>query len=221
MKMEINIDISDAQRKIDALRNVHTSKEMNQLVYRAFRRAASKTKTILKKEIPKEYAVTPGVVGKHIGSGKVKMDGGAGGGPSCSIPIRGHKGSIGGFFKAWGGMPGWASLRSRRYRIRTQILRDKISTLPTVMSQQGGNPPFINTGSKKKTTKKVKIKAKNKITVAFTRQGKARLPIAKVVGIAVPQMPMNRAQDAVQENIQAFLIERLEHEHAYLISRCR
>ena len=212
----LNIDISDAQRKIAALRTVHTDKEMKMLVYRAFRRAASKVKTILKQEIPKEYVVTSGVVGRHIGGGRVSTSGGAGGGPSCVIPIRGHKGSIGGFYGASGGAHGWNNVRFtkgrkikvRKYKITANIVREDTSTLPSEMKHQGGNPPFRNLGSKLGG-------------VTFTRKGKARFPIAKVVGIAVPQMPMNRAQDAVQENIQTFLIERLEHEHAYLISRCR
>lgn len=207
MKMEINIDISDATKKIEALQKVHTERELNQLVYRAFSRAASKTKTILKQEIPKEYMVTPAVVGKHIGNGKVSMGGGASG-PSCKIPIRGEKGTIGGFFKAKGGRRGWRSLRSGRYKVVGKIVKGNPSTLPSVMSHQGGNPPFRNYGSKLGG-------------VTFTRKGKARLPIAKVVGIAVPQMPMNRAQDAVQENIQSFLMKRLEHEHAQMIGKCR
>ena len=151
--------------------------------------------------------VTPAVVGKHIGNGKVSMGGGASG-PSCVIPIRGHKGSIGGFYGASGGAHGWRAARRGRYKVNAKILRGKVSTLPAVMSHQGGNPPFRNLGSKLGG-------------VTFTRKGKARFPIAKVVGIAVPQMPMNRAQAAVQENIQSFLMERLEHEHAQMIGKCR
>ena len=34
----------------------------------------------------------------------------------------------------------------------------------------------------------------------------------KVVGIAIPQMPMNRSQEEVQQDILDYMKERMEHE---------
>ena len=52
----LDIDISDAKKTIDALRAVHTEHEMNQLLYRAFKRTGGRVKTILRQEIPQDYA---------------------------------------------------------------------------------------------------------------------------------------------------------------------
>lgn len=203
----LDIDISDAQAKIDALRAVHTEREMNLLLYRTFKRTGAHVKTILRQDLPHEYEVTPGWVGQHVGSPRTTL-GGSGLGVSCCIPIDGTRGSIGGRFNARGGAHGWNTTKGKRYKISARIVKGQRSTLPEEMHHQGGNPPFRNLGS-------------SLGGAAFTRVGKDRLPIARVVGLAVPQMPLNRSQDEVQSDIMDTLMKRLEHEHAYIISKCR
>ena len=212
MAKYLDIDISDAKAKIEALRAVHTEREMNQLLYRAFKRTGGRVKTILRQEIPQDYEVKASWVGSHVGSPRTTI-GGGGMGVSCTIPIDGARGSIGGRFKADGGAPGWSTLKGKRYKINANIVKEKTSTLPSVMKHQGKNPPFINTSAPKLNG------------VAFTRTGKktknGKTQIVRVVGIGVPQMPLNRSKEDVQEDIMETLMKRLEHEHAYLISRCR
>lgn len=203
----LDIDISDAKAKIDALRAVHTEHEMNLLLYRAFRRTGGRVKTILRQDLPHEYEVTPGWVGQHVGSPRTTL-GGSGLGVSCCIPIDGARGSIGGRFRASGGAHGWNAAKGKRYKITTKIVKGQTSTLPGKMRSQGGNPPFRNLGS-------------SLGGATFTRIGKDRLPIARVVGLAVPQMPLNRSRDEVQSDIMDTLMKRLEHEHAYIIGKCR
>lgn len=203
----LDIDISDAKKTIDALRAVHTEHEMNQLLYRAFKRTGGRVKTILRQEIPQDYEVKASWVGSHVGSPRTTI-GGGGMGVSCSIPIDGSRGSIGGRFKASGGAHGWNAARGKRYKINAKIVKGQGSTLPSEMSHQGRNPPFRNLGS-------------SLGGATFTRTGKDRFPIARVVGLGVPQMPLNRSKEDVQEDIMETLMKRLEHEHAYLISRCR
>lgn len=201
----LEIDVSDAARMIKALRAVHTESEMRLLLRRVFVRTGKTVKRILKEELPKEYVVTPGWVGSQVGAPRM---GGGLGAIGCTIPITGKRGSIGGRYSASGGAHGWNAVRRGRYRINASIVRDGASTMPPVMSHQGGNPPFRNLGS-------------SLGGVAFTRKGKDRFPIAKVVGLAVPQMPLNRSKEDVQDEIMDTLMKRLEAEHAYLISRCR
>jgi len=203
----LDIDISDAQAMIDALRAVHTEREMNQLLYRACSRTGARVKTILKTELPKDYEVKPTWVGSHVGK-PVTQIGGGGLGVSCVIPSDGMRGSIGGMFNASGGAHGWNAKRGRRYKITTKLIKGQRSTLPSEMSHQGGNPPFRNLGSRLNG-------------VTFTRVGKDRFPIVRVVGLGVPQMPLNRSKDDVQEEIMDTLMKRLEHEHAYIIGKCR
>lgn len=204
----MEIDISDAAEIIGELRAIHTEENFKKIMYRAFRRTGSKVKTIIKKEVPKDYAVSSAWVGKHIGAPRVQY-GGGGIGVQCTIPIQGKRGSIGGQFGASGGAHGWNS-KNRKYRVKARILREKQSTLPGHLKHQNNGVPFRNLSAKAKLH-----------GVAFARVGKDRLPIVSVSGLGVPQMPMNRSKDDVQKEIVAHLIERIEHEHNYLISRCK
>ena len=52
----------------------------------------------------------------------------------------------------------------------------------------------------------------------FTRAGKSRLPILKVSGIAIPQMPLNRSEAEVQKDIQDYMMQRFEHELNWLLA---
>ena len=212
-KIYLDIDVSSAKETIAALRKVYTEAELRRMVYSAFKRTAQYTRTAVKRILPQEYHVTQKVVGKHIGQPVIKM-GGIGLGVSCVIPIKGKRLSIGGSFKARGGMPGWSAVRAgKRYKITAKIVRDGNSTMPGTMEHQGGYPPFINT---------VAPKLHN---AAFTRTGRktknGKDAIAKVVGIAVPQMPMNRSKEEVEDAVAKKLIERLEHEHAWRVQQCQ
>ena len=201
----LNVDISDATSKIKELQAAHTEEQFTKLMYNAFKRTGAKVKTIMRQDLPKKYDVKPSWVGSQVGAPKTSM---GGGGVNCSIPIDGKRGTIGGTYKATGGAHGWNALRRKRYKITAQMVKSGSSTMPKEMHNQGGNPPFRNLGSKLGK-------------LAFTRKTKARFPIARVVGIGVPQMPMNRSQGEVQKDIMDVLMKRLEHEHAYLISKCR
>ena len=80
------------------------------------------------------------------------------------------------------------------------------SVLPAHMpGSYGGNPPFRNLGSKLGG-------------VAFTRKTKERFPIMKVESMAIPQMPMNRSEPDVQNDIKTYMQQRMEHEFQRLIA---
>lgn len=191
----LEIDASELSGKINALRNVVTPKRFDQIMYSIFKRTGGHVKMILRKDLPQDYYVKASQISSAIGS--PRMTGGLGG-IGCSIPIRDVKGSIGGRYGASGGAHGWRSLR-RKYRVKARVVKSGISTLPSQMDSYGGNPPFRNLGSKLGG-------------LTFTRAGKQRFPIKKVVGIAIPQMPMNRSQAAVQGDIKDYMEKRIEHE---------
>ena len=67
------------------------------------------------------------------------------------------------------------------------------------MKNQGGQPPFMSGG------------------VAFTRKTAARLPIVRVVGLAVPQMPLNRSAEETQDQILDLTARRLEHNFYFML----
>ena len=201
----LDVDISDAMETISALCVVHTQTEFEKLMYRAFSRTGRHVKTILKKDLPKEYNAKASWIGSQVGAPRTELGGVAG--VSCSIPIKGTRGTIGGTFNASGGAHGW-NAKLRRYKVSAQMVKGQRSTMPSQMSHQGGNPPFRNLGS-------------SLGGLTFTRTTDDRLPIARVAGIGVPQMPLNRSEDDVQTDIMDMLMKRLEHEHERLIAKCR
>lgn len=203
MAVYLHVDTSDAQGLIERVRAAHSKKEFETIMYRAFRRTGTRVKTILAQDLPTQYEVKPSLVRSSVGAPRMTA---GGTGVSCCIPIEGARHSIGGTFAATGGRHGWNVQKGKRYKITARVIKGARSTLPTDMGTYGGEPPFRNLSFSK---------------VAFTRRGKDRLPIAKVVGIGVPQMPMNRSQADVQEDILDMLKARIEHEHQYLISKCR
>lgn len=201
----MNIDISEAMETINALRSIHTQDEFKRLMYNAFKRTGNHVKTILKSDLPREYHVKPSWIASQVGAPRTEL--GCGAGVRCSIPIEGTRGSIGGMYKASGGAHGWNSVM-RRYKIRAKIAKAGRSTLPSKMEHQGGFPPFRNLGSKLGN-------------LTFTRTGKktrtGKDAIVKVVGIGIPQMPMNRSKEDVQTDIMEMLMKRLEQEHKRIL----
>lgn len=122
-----------------------------------------------------------------------------GDGVKCIIPIRAPRGKIGGggLYGATGGAHGW-NIKGK-YKINARIMKGGKSTLPGNMSNIGGQPPFRN------------YDAGSLNGMTFTRTGKERLPIKPVVGIGIPQMPMNKSKGAVEKDIKKLLEGRMEH----------
>jgi hypothetical protein len=92
--------------------------------------------------------------------------------------------------------------------VKSKIVKGQQSTLPANAGSYGGQPPFRNLGSKL-------------MPQTFTRTSKKRLPIEKIVGIAIPQMPLNRSEGAVQADIKSYVSARIEHEVQHLIASGR
>lgn len=213
-KAYIDIDVSDAKAKMDSLRSALTPEQMKKLEYRVIRSTGKKVKGIVSSDVPRRYHIRKGVVARDIR--RPRMGNSSASTISCSIPIEGMRHIIGGnTFPARGGRHGWNGISAgKRYKIATQIVKGQQTILPEVMSHQGGTPPFRNLGAKKLNN------------ATFNRAGGAgfppnNLPIVRVTGLAVPQMPMNRAKDDVQEDISSYMLKRIDHEFAFIIKKCR
>lgn len=195
--LSLEIDASDLQKEIDRLRSVLTPQRFDQVMYGIFRRTGSHVKMILRKDLPVQYHVKAGNVSSAVQAPRVT--GGGGGGTGCVIPIVDRRGTVGGRYKASGGAHGWNSLR-RKYKVTARVVKAGTSTLPANMpGSYGGNPPFRNLGSRLGG-------------LAFTRKTKARFPIMSVESIAIPQMPLNRSEADVQNDIKKYMEQRMEHE---------
>lgn len=207
----IYVDVSDLMQTIEMMRSVMTEEAFAEMLRRTFMDAGRKVKTIVRTEIPQDYEVTAGWAGSAVGFPKM----GGGSGISVTIPIKGARGSIGGRFPATGGSfsrKGYTytrngktiTVKGRRInkQIRAKIVKGQSSTLPATMDHQGGQPPFMIHG------------------VAFTRKqaGKSH-PIAHVVGLGVPQMPINRSKDDVQNAIKDVVETRLVHHFGQLFGK--
>lgn len=196
----LEVDISEFEDLIWYLRSNLTPQRFNQVMYDVFKRTGNRVKTILKQDLPRQYYVKAGDIESAVRKPKMQM---GGTGVGCVIPIKGPRGSIGGTFSASGGAHGW---RVRKYRVRARIVKSGQSTLPEKMSHQGGQPPFRNLGS-------------SLGKAAFTRETKNRLPIKRISGIAVPQMPLNRSEDDVAKDILEVIEKRLDHHFDLIFNR--
>ena len=189
----LKVDMSDVERLLDQLRGVMTREMFERLMYRTFGEVGRRSKTIISRAVRQEYAAQDGWIRQNILRYQLTMGGEF---PvTCKIPLRGAKGVIGPRFKASGGRRGRA--------LTATILRGKRSRLPSVMSHQGGQPPFMSGG------------------VAFTRRGASRLPIVRVVGLGVPQMPLNRSAEETADKILELTGNRLEHNFNFMLGSGR
>jgi len=190
----LQVDMSDVQRKISLLQSVLTEKQMERLLHRTFKEVGNKSGVLIAREAYKEYQVTQKWVKDQVRGYRLTY--GGTGAVTCTIPLSSHKGTIGGRFKAY----------KLQKRISTDIVKKGgRSRLPEVMKNQGGNPPFVGGG---------KLGG-----VVFTRRTEERLPIVRVVGLGVPQMPLNRASDETQEALLKYAGERLDHNFDHMFVR--
>lgn len=192
----LEIDASELTGELKRLESVMKPEQFQRAMIRIYSRTGQHVRKVLKTDLPHDYYIKPGEVGAAVGNARVH-------GWSCSIPVRGAKRKIGPEFKASGGAHGWIALR-KKYRVNSKIVKSGASVLPAHMGSYGGQPPFRNLGSVL-------------MPQTYTRAGKARGPLMRVSGIAIPQMPMNRSQDEVQKDIVDWMAKRIEHEFQMLI----
>ena len=198
---DLKINTSEVMAIADRLSENLSEAQMDRLMYRTLKEAARKVRTETKRAVVQDYAVTQGFVASGI---KEPRMGGGGGRWSCIIPMDSKRGVIGQTFHASGGRFGKRVLKSgkkQHLKLRAQIIRGQRSVLPDKMEHQGGNPPFM-AGK-----------------VAFTRTTKHRFPIARVVGLSVPQMPINKSEPKVEAAIVKYMTERLEHNFQHLFGK--
>jgi len=198
-RIYLEVDASSLQGQIARLASVCTPEQCERTMAGIYRRTGGHVRRILRTDLPKQYVIKPGEVGKAVGSAKIS-------GLSCTIPVRGPKRILGPKgFTASGGAHGWNSLK-KKYRVKAKIVRSGTSILPANAGSYGGKPPFRN------------LSAPSLNGITFTRAGNSRKPIKAMVGIAIPQMPMNRSKPDVQKDILNYMSKRIEHEFMRLLS---
>ncbi|MCE5343334.1 MAG: hypothetical protein LLF96_07095 [Eubacteriales bacterium] len=208
----LHIDTSQLTGLVSRMEATLTPYQFQKLMRRVLApsRVGSHVRMTLKKELPNDYQATPAWIGQQVGSPR---GAGAGGAFGCSIPVEGARGRIGKQFAARAGAgghnitKGFAGRKGSRTRRAYEISASIVTSGNSILPSKGDAIHFAVFGGPKK---------------GFY----ARLPgegnkIRPAVGIGVPQMPTNRSEDNVQEEILYYLKQRIEHEYNYLISRCR
>lgn len=186
----IYVDTTDLQARMKEMQKALSHEGFVRLMRWTFTDVGRTARRLIYEAVREEYVASRGFITSGIQNPKVTI---GGGGVSCIIPLAGPRGTIGKDYRASGGARGW---KIRRYKVKAKIVVAGTSVMPPQMSSYGGQPAFRNLSWNK---------------IAFTRAGKGRLPIMKVVGIAMPQMPLNRSEDSTVEKLFNKTSERLEH----------
>jgi len=185
------VDISDLQETIDHMKSCLTPDRAREMMRRTFNDTGRKVKTILGQEVPKKYEAPANWVKSQVDYPRP----GGGGEVSVVVPVKGTRGVIGKRFPIARGR-GRPPKRRKGVPvvIRAKIVKGQISTLPSKMKHQGGQPPFIAKG-----------------VVRTRKYPNRKKPIVTVVGLGVPQMPINRARADVERELKEHLEKRLVH----------
>ena len=205
----LEIDATEATQMITYLKERMTPRQFTGAMYGVFNRTGKHVRAVVKKDIPHKYAVTATNVASTVGRPRVQF--GSMTNIGCTVPIEGARLDIGSGtkngFKSRGSAPGFAAV-GRPYKIKAKIYAGGSSTLPAHMpDKDGGHPPFQNS-----TSGSMGGKLPNNLV--FTREASAGWPpnnlhVNKVVGIAIPQMPLNKAEPEVQEDIAVYVSKTL------------
>lgn len=191
----LNLNIDEAVRMLEELKQAHTKQSYQRLMYRVFKRTGDKVKTIIKREVPKKYRVKAGWVGQQIGAPQLEN----GETVRCSIPLKGTRGTIGGVFQAGkrlARLPKGTKKGIRR--VRAALLKGQWSVIPSRLGNQGNAIPFLIQGR------------------AYARRQDTKKTV-RVVGLNLPRMPFNKPRAEIEAEILKTMKERIEHEHQRLM----
>ena len=190
--LQISFDTSDVTAKLNIMRMGLSPARMNEILFWICDKTGRKVKKIMKNDLPPEYVAPGSWVGKAVQSPHRS-------GVGCIVPIKSTKATIGGkTVKAQGGVAGWEALKyaGKPYPIYAKILAGSSSQLP---KQIDGFAPFRNTSAGKLHG------------AVFVRTSKNRFPIKSVSALAVPQMPLNRSEDLVTNDLIAELGRQVDY----------
>ena len=172
--VDIRIDASQALQKISEAQKMLSPDRCREYMRLTLTDTGRAAKSVVSDTVVEDYVVTKSWAADKVGYPQVS------GGLTVIVPVRGSRGVIGPTYPIAG-----ASGGKKKRRIKANIVRSGVSTLPTKMSNQGGNPPFIAKG------------------MVYTRRSGKRYPIVRVVGLGVPQMPINRSQAKIEKKLIA------------------
>ena len=228
----LRIDTSDVEHLINGLKLVYGEKTFQQIMYRVMKRAGTRTRKLVKKEVTVDYQAPSGWVGSAIGDARIQT---SASGAGCIIPVDGVRGKLGAQYKAQAqgangnkitaAYQGRKGKRSRRsYKITAQIVKSGASEMPS-----SGERPHIKIMGRSGNTGGFYVVRRDLGTYIATSRKRTKHGvitykavksiIVPAVGIGVPQMPMTRSADKIQQGVSQLLFDRIQHEHEVELRR--
>ena len=190
-KVYLYVDASDLSGLCSQMADRLTADNFDRLMRRTLNEVGKRSKKPIKDAVKTQYEAPSGWIGRAI---KPSVINGGGLALQCVIPLQGSRGANKSVFPAGGQRSKGHIPKGKRYKVWLRDVKGVNSQLPYHMDAYGGQPPFINGGP-----------------AVMTRKGKARGPLSRVVGLALPQMPLNRAEPETAQKILNLCEERLVH----------
>ena len=210
MQVAFSVDASEVEHLIKTMESVLTPERFQRVMYGIYKRTGNKVKKILKDDLPPKYEARPGEINNVVKNPKIS--GGITGGYGCNIPLIDKRKKLGRgrsqTFPARGGAHGW-NIPKKGYKVSATIVKGQKSVLPETIPAIGWKP-FRNYNA---------AKLNDLIFARVSQDPHAK--IKPVTGIAIPQMPMNRARPEVEKDIEQFFEQRVYHEFDRLIGTIR
>lgn len=221
VKTLLSIDTRDLNRTLKEVGAALGPDKMNIALKHTIQDTGRKVRTLVKSEIRKEYHAKAGRIGKAIGRPQYSL----GGTISCIIPVRDVRGTIAtdsGGYTALKRGPGAKIVKSGNSvlphaktdkRIHFYIPSGRLQGHVFVRHNDG----IDWTGKRREGTGETEVwktkkgKRKRNRKVQTTGERKRIGTISHGVGIGIPQMPMNRSADEIQEQVGQYAMERLLH----------
>lgn len=188
----MRIDLDQASNLIQQLRDAITPEGWDKVLRRTMDETGKRAKTPIYNSAKTEYTFK----GKSWFQSAIHRSivTGTGYSVGCVIPLAGARGTAQSIFSSGGQVTKGRIAKGDRSNVWIQIAQNQ-SRLPYHMDGIGGQPPFKNIRPKP----------------VMTRLSAKRLPITPVVGIAMPQMPLNQAEDETSNKILELFEQRLAH----------
>lgn len=179
--------------RIFNMRDQLSTEKFRHMMASSFKDTGRHFRQLMQTELGAVYAPPKRWIGSAVKSYRMSNSG-----MSCTIPISGVRGVAGAQYKASGDRG--RKKKGAKPNIYAKILQAGKSKLPAKMTHQGGNPPFRMNG------------------LVFTRKTNKPYPVARVAGLAVPQMPVsNRARGRVEKSIVRYLSKRIDYHFGRLM----
>ena len=205
-KVFLELDVSDVREKTKALADALSEETFKKVMRRTIYETSSKVKTLTKNRIREQYRVGQSPILQALGKPQITV----GTEVSCLIPVRRTRGTIS------SGSLSSGSYKALKRGPSAKVLVSSNSILPHskgskrihfyVPSGKLQGHVFVRHEDGKRWTGKRRDK-KGEVVGKVSRKGS----ISHGVGIAIPQMPVNRSAKAIQEDAAQYMLDRLEH----------